>query len=118
MRLTLARNAKLMLELRGRRILVPNPTVGLPLPPEAVVSELDGVIATHRHRDHLDGVAEEMLPRDVPVFCPGRPRGRGSRPDGRRRHLEALDHCFLGRVELQASIPDVLAPGDGETVDI
>ena len=24
---------------------------------------------THRHRDHLDTRAEELLPRDVPVFC-------------------------------------------------
>ena len=26
-------------------------------------------IVTHRHRDHLDARAEELLPRDVPVFC-------------------------------------------------
>ena len=29
----------------------------------------DAVIVTHRHRDRLDGTAEELLPRDVPVFC-------------------------------------------------
>ena len=27
------------------------------------------MVVTHRHRDHLDGKAEELLPRDVPVFC-------------------------------------------------
>jgi L-ascorbate metabolism protein UlaG (beta-lactamase superfamily) len=46
-----------------------NPTVPLPIPAEEVVGGLDAVIVTHRHRDHLDARAEELLPRDVPVFC-------------------------------------------------
>ncbi len=89
MRLTLVRNATLVLELAGRRIVVdpmlddagarppiegtrnqvPNPTVPLPIPAEDVVHGLDAVVVTHRHRDHLDSRAEELLPRDVPVFC-------------------------------------------------
>jgi L-ascorbate metabolism protein UlaG (beta-lactamase superfamily) len=89
MRLTLVRSATLILELRGRRVLVDpmlddvgarppieqtaspvrNPTVPLPFPAEEVVRGLDAVIITHRHRDHLDSRAEELLPRDVPVFC-------------------------------------------------
>ena len=89
MRLTLVRNATVILELAGRRILVDpmlddagtrppiegtgnqvaNPTVPLPFPAEEVVSGIDAVLVTHRHRDHLDGRAEELLPRDVPVFC-------------------------------------------------
>lgn len=89
MRLTLVRSATVILELDGRRILVdpmlddagarppiertanpvPNPTVPLPVPAEEVVRGLDAVIVTHRHRDHLDTRAEELLPRDVPVFC-------------------------------------------------
>ena len=89
MQLTLVRNATLLLELAGKRVLVdpmldnegarppiegtrnpvPNPTAALPLPAEEVVSGLDAVLVTHRHRDHLDGTAEQLLPRDVPVFC-------------------------------------------------
>lgn len=89
MRITLVRNATLILELSGRRILVDpmlddagarppiegtanpvaNPTVPLPFPAEEVVRGIDAVIVTHRHRDHLDGTAEKRLPRDVPVFC-------------------------------------------------
>ncbi len=88
-RLTLVRNATLILEIAGRRILVDpmlddagarppigntanqvrNPTVALPFPAEDVVRGLDAVIVTHRHRDHLDERAEELLPRDIPVFC-------------------------------------------------
>ncbi len=89
MQLTLIRHATLVLELRGRRILVDpmldpagteppiedtanpvrNPTVELPLPADEIVAGLDTVIVTHLHRDHLDGTAERHLPRDVPVFC-------------------------------------------------
>jgi L-ascorbate metabolism protein UlaG (beta-lactamase superfamily) len=88
-RLTLVRNATVLVELAGKRILVDpmlddvgarppidgtrnpvaNPTVPLPFPAEEVVAGLDAVIVTHRHRDHLDSRAEELLPRDVPVFC-------------------------------------------------
>jgi L-ascorbate metabolism protein UlaG (beta-lactamase superfamily) len=88
-RITLVRSATVLVELAGKRILVDpmlddagarppiqgtanqvaNPTVPLPFPAEEVVRGLDGVIVTHRHRDHLDATAERLLPRDVPVFC-------------------------------------------------
>ncbi|HEY7731311.1 MAG TPA: MBL fold metallo-hydrolase [Gaiellaceae bacterium] len=89
MRLTLIRNATVILELAGRRVLVDpmlddagarppventsnpvrNPTVPLPFPAEEVVRGVDAVVVTHRHRDHLDARGEELTPRDVPVFC-------------------------------------------------
>jgi L-ascorbate metabolism protein UlaG (beta-lactamase superfamily) len=235
--LTLVRNATLLLELAGKRVLVdpmlddegarppiegtrnpvPNPTAPLPMPAEEVVAGLDAVIVTHRHRDHLDGTAEELLPRDVPVFCqpedddalrelgvdaravddevdwdglrivrtPGR-HGTGPIADAlapvsgfvlgglyiagdtvwyegveatieRHQprvavvnaggaefaeggliimgiddvrevaarvptvvavHLEALNHCYLTRAAIRASLPDVLVPADGETLEI
>jgi len=235
--LTLVRNATLLLELGGKRVLVdpmlddegarppiegtrnpvPNPTAPLPMPAEEVVAGLDAVIVTHRHRDHLDGTAEELLPRDVPVFCqpededalrelgvdaravddevdwgglrivrtPGR-HGTGPIADAlapvsgfvlgglyiagdtvwyegveatieRHQprvavvnaggaefaeggliimgiddvrevaarvptvvavHLEALNHCYLTRAAIRASLPDVLVPADGETLEI
>ena len=89
MRLTLVRNATLVLELGDKRLLVDpmldevgarppiegtrnpiaNPTAPLPFPAEHVVRGVDAVIVTHRHRDHLDATAEELLPREVPTFC-------------------------------------------------
>jgi len=235
--LTLVRNATLLLELAGKRLLVdpmldeagarppiegtvpqvPNPTVPLPFLAEEAVRDLDAVLVTHRHRDHLDSRAEELLPRDVPVFCqpedeqPLRELGLATRPvddtvewdglqvtrtpgqhgfgemarllapvsgfvldgvyvagdtvwyDGveeaieRHRprvavvnaggaefteggliimgiddvrevaarvptvvavHMEALNHCHLTRAALQASLPDVHVPADGETLEL
>jgi L-ascorbate metabolism protein UlaG (beta-lactamase superfamily) len=89
MRLTLVRNATLLVELGGRRILVepmldpvgarppvedspsprPNPLVPLPLPAEEIVAGLDAAIVTHLHRDHFDETGARLVPRDVPVFC-------------------------------------------------
>ena len=89
MRLTLVRNATLLLELEGRRLLVDpalddtgarppventrpalrNPLVPLPLPADRLVETLDAALVTHLHRDHLDETGEGLLPRDVPVFC-------------------------------------------------
>jgi L-ascorbate metabolism protein UlaG (beta-lactamase superfamily) len=89
MRLTLIRNATLLLELAGRRVLVDpmldeigarppvenspnprrNPLVPMPLPADEVVRGLDAVVVTHLHRDHFDDTAAQLLPRDVPVFC-------------------------------------------------
>ena len=89
MRLTLVRNATLLLEIAGRRILVEpmldaagarppvedspsprrNPLVDLPFPAEEVVAGLDAVVVTHLHRDHFDETGARLVPRDVPVFC-------------------------------------------------
>jgi L-ascorbate metabolism protein UlaG (beta-lactamase superfamily) len=88
-RLTLVRNATVILELDGRRVLVDpalddagvrppvgntepplrNPLVPLPMPAEEVVRGVDAVLVTHLHRDHLDAAGEHLVPRDVPVFC-------------------------------------------------
>jgi L-ascorbate metabolism protein UlaG (beta-lactamase superfamily) len=88
MKVTLIRNATLLLEVGARRILVdpmlrnarstppiedtpnqvPNPLVELPLPAEELVRGLDGCIVTHLHGDHFDVRAIELLPRDLPIL--------------------------------------------------
>ena len=89
MKLTLVRNATILIELDGLRLLVDpmlddmgarppventsnrrrNPLVPLPIPAEEVVRGIDAVFVTHLHRDHLDDEGKRLIPRDVPVFC-------------------------------------------------
>ena len=89
MRFRLIRNATLLLKLAGKCLLVEpmlypagarppvenspnprrNPLRELPEPPEIVVGEVDAVLQTHLHRDHLDDTAIELLRKDLPVFC-------------------------------------------------
>jgi len=88
-RLTLIRNATVLLELEGQRFLVDpmldeagarppventendcrNPLVPLPLPVEEIVAGVDAVLVTHLHRDHFDDGAVRHLPRDLPLYC-------------------------------------------------
>jgi L-ascorbate metabolism protein UlaG (beta-lactamase superfamily) len=143
MRLTLVRSATLILEIEGRRILIDpmlddagarppigntanpvrNPTVPLPFPAEELVRALDAVVVTHRHRDHLDGRAEELLPREVPVFCQPedeealRELGFDARPiadeldwDGLRIVRTPAQHGF-------GEVADALAPVSGFVLD-
>src|SRR5215218_6300446 len=87
MQLTLIRNATLMLELAGQRLLVDpmlapvgalpavdpetdgrrNPLVDLPMEPSGLVEHLDATLVTHLHRDHFDADAAERLPSDTPI---------------------------------------------------
>ena len=89
MQLRLIRNATLLVDFAGRRLLVDpmlnpagavdpvvntasplrNPLVELPVPAEKVVSGLDAVLVTHLHNDHFDALASESLPKDLPILC-------------------------------------------------
>jgi len=87
MQLTLIRNATLMLELAGQRLLVDpmlapvgalpavdpetddrrNPLVPLPRDASELVERLDAALVSHLHRDHFDPDAAELVPRDTLV---------------------------------------------------
>jgi len=89
MELTLVRNATLLLEMGGRRLLVdpmldpagarppvadtpdprPNPLVELPRPAEDVVAGVEAVVVTHLHADHLDDTAVRLLAPRTPLAC-------------------------------------------------
>jgi L-ascorbate metabolism protein UlaG (beta-lactamase superfamily) len=143
MRLTLVRSATVIVELGGRRILVDpmlddvgarppiantanqvrNPTVPLPFPAEEVVRDLDAVIVTHRHRDHLDGRAEELLPRDVPVFCQPedeealREVGLGAKPVADQLDWEGLRITRTPAQHGFGEIAEALGPVSGYVLD-
>ncbi|WP_110517885.1 MBL fold metallo-hydrolase [Herpetosiphon llansteffanensis] len=46
-----------------------NPMVDLPLPKEAIVEGIEAVLVTHLHADHFDAEAQQLLPKDIPIFC-------------------------------------------------
>jgi L-ascorbate metabolism protein UlaG (beta-lactamase superfamily) len=87
-KITLVRNATLLLETSEGRVLVDpmlcdaeamepfedtanqvrQPLVGLPFPADEVLSGVDACIVTHMHEDHFDEVAQSLLPRDLPIL--------------------------------------------------
>ena len=86
MELQLIRNATLRLHYAGHHILIDpffapkhsrepyagvsrNPTVELPLSPEAIMSDIELTIISHLHSDHFDPVAQDMLPKDWQLIC-------------------------------------------------
>ena len=86
MHLHFIRNATMRLTYGGRLLLLdpflaakatmeafggiaPNPLVDLPCTPEEVIEGAEMVLLSHLHSDHFDTLAQEMLPKDVPVFC-------------------------------------------------
>jgi L-ascorbate metabolism protein UlaG (beta-lactamase superfamily) len=46
-----------------------NPTIDLPCTPEEAIADVEMVIISHLHVDHFDGLAAELLPKNLPVFC-------------------------------------------------
>jgi len=140
MRLTLVRNATLLLELEVRRLLVDpalddtgarppventrpalrNPLVPLPLPADRLVETLDAALVTHLHRDHLDETGEGLLPRDVPVFCQPadaqrlRALGLDARPIEQELYWNGLRLARTGgRHSLDPSVEPALGPISG-----
>ena len=47
-----------------------NPLVPLPLLPNEIVKSSNACLVTHLHRDHFDTAAAQLLPKELPVFCP------------------------------------------------
>jgi len=140
MRLRLIRHATLLVELAGRCLLVDpmldaagarpavadtpndrrNPLVELPEPAELLVRNLDGIVVTHLHVDHLDEAAVDLLPKDLPVLCQppdeGVLRDRGFtdvRPVDRTATLGDLTLARTGGRHGTGEIAEQLAPVSG-----
>lgn len=47
----------------------PNPIVDLPMEPSLVVEGAQAVMLSHLHPDHIDQVGQELLPKDIPLYC-------------------------------------------------
>ncbi|WP_188316154.1 MBL fold metallo-hydrolase [Chitinophaga agrisoli] len=92
MNVQLLRNATLVVQVNGKTILVDpmlgardsydpipytdnglrNPLVDLPINEaqlQALIGQTDAILLTHLHIDHWDPAAQQMLPKQLPVFC-------------------------------------------------
>jgi L-ascorbate metabolism protein UlaG (beta-lactamase superfamily) len=47
----------------------PNPLVDLPFSPLEVIAGIELVLVSHLHSDHFDPAAQDLLPKDIPIFC-------------------------------------------------
>jgi L-ascorbate metabolism protein UlaG (beta-lactamase superfamily) len=144
-RLTLLRNATLLVELAGLRLLVdpaldaagarppvedtpaprPNPLVELPAAADDALRDLDALIVTHLHRDHFDDAAAERLPKGIPVLC--QPPDVESLEERGFRDVRPVDtEARLGDLRvhrtpachcLDPAIREALGPGSGYVLD-
>jgi len=55
--------------IRSFANISPNPLVELPCTPEEVLDGIEMALISHLHIDHFDPMAEEMLPKALPLFC-------------------------------------------------
>jgi len=55
--------------IRSFADISPNPLVDLPCSPEEVVEGVEMAVISHLHTDHFDPLAQEILPKDIPLFC-------------------------------------------------
>ena len=46
-----------------------NPVVGLPLPVEEILADIEMVLVSHLHPDHFDSTAQQLLPRTIQIYC-------------------------------------------------
>ena len=100
-----------------------NPLCELPEPPELLVRNLDAVVVTHLHADHLDELAVELLAKDLPVLAQppdeGVLRDRGFvdvRPVERGADLGGIAIARTGGRHGTGEIAEQLAPVSGFVV--
>jgi L-ascorbate metabolism protein UlaG (beta-lactamase superfamily) len=76
-----------------------NPLVDLPMSVEKIMAGVDAVIVTHTHLDHWDDAAQELLPKDLPLFVQNAADAEIIRGQG-FTDVRILDHSEFGGVTL------------------
>lgn len=86
MKLQLLRNATLKLDYAGLTILIdpdfapkhsrpsftgrsPNPMTDLPVSTDEILRGVELVLVSHLHADHFDKVAQDLVPKHLPLVC-------------------------------------------------
>lgn len=117
MKIKLIRSATISLQYSGHSILIDpyfadqysqpsyaekskNPLVGLPLSLAEIMAGIDTVIVSHLHSDHFDPVAQNYLPKTIPILCQDSDEYK-IREMGFRNIHPIRDHCQLGNISIQ-----------------
>lgn len=86
MEITLIRNATMKILYNGLMLLTDpmlskkgeiesfagnalNPTMDLPNSVEQILSNINGILASHIHQDHFDKAAFTVIPKNIPIYC-------------------------------------------------
>ncbi|KAG0043522.1 hypothetical protein BGZ83_011295 [Gryganskiella cystojenkinii] len=74
-----------------------NPLIDLPMSAEDVMKDVDAVIVSHTHLDHWDKAAQELLPKDIPLFAQDEADAQAIREQGFTNvHILDEDTVFGG----------------------
>lgn len=46
-----------------------NPLIPLPVEINGLIKDVDAILLTHYHSDHFDKAAENILPKNILIFC-------------------------------------------------
>lgn len=114
--LELIRHATMRIRFAGHRLLTdpclaeagtlpsyagrsPNPLVPLPCPAAETLAGIDLVVVSHLHKDHFDGTAKALIPRDMPLVCQAADEAR-LREDGFLRTMPATANLVWNGIEV------------------
>ncbi|WP_375753829.1 MBL fold metallo-hydrolase [Vibrio sp. HN007] len=99
-----------------------NPLLDLTVSVEDIVKNIDAVVVTHTHLDHWDLVAQNVLPKEIPLFTQHEADAKLIQSQGFTNvHVLGMDTVFRG-VSLHrtggqhASIEDNAKPGVAATI--
>lgn len=81
------------LSLPSYRGVSKNPMVDLPIPASEVIAGFDTVIVSHRHSDHFDKTAKNLLPKKVNFFC--QPCDQAATEAEGFQNVIAIESCIL-----------------------
>ena len=77
-----------------------NPLVDLPMSTDDVLAGVDAVIVTHTHLDHWDDAAQQLIPKNIPLFAQNQSDAEIIRKQG-FKDVRILDgHTVFGGVTL------------------
>ena len=71
-----------------------NPLVELPMATQEILAGVDAIIVTHTHLDHWDDAAQQLLPKDLPLFVQNQSDAKIIRSEEHTFELQSLSYLL------------------------